>query len=86
MRDDEIDAILRENALVRVKRPPSSGLEAEAHTPLVAMRKKLGVVWREPDADDDLALVLVQPEAEPSRRPRAVLLSRKHRKVIGERG
>jgi hypothetical protein len=85
MKDDEIDAILRENRLRRApartrKAPPEP---AEAQTPLAALQKKLGVTPPKPDDDDDLALVLAVSDAGP---PREVLVSRRRRKIVGEHG
>jgi hypothetical protein len=88
MKDEEIDAILRENRMrrVRARRPARAAADdPEAHTPLLAIQKKLGVKLGARHEGEDLALVLAAHELSPER-TRTVIVSRRHRKVIGERG
>jgi hypothetical protein len=85
MKDEDIDAILHANHLRRARpsRRPSP-VEAEAVTSLAVIRKKLGVVVPEPTEDDDLALVLAEADGMTSGRTRGIVVSRRHRKIVGE--
>jgi hypothetical protein len=93
MTDDEIDAILHANRMRRARAPHASAPRAEGHepaegqTPLAAMQRKLGAVPRGHDGEeDDLAIVLAESRDARHPRTRAVIVSRRHGKIVGEHG